>query len=79
MNPCQIAFIICSNDKQETDECIFYLKNLKIPEGYSVEIIPIYRAISMAEGYNIGMKKTDAKYKVYLHQDTFINALMKII
>lgn len=72
LNEKKIAFIICSNDKQETDECIFYLKNLKIPEGYSVEIIPIYRAISMAEGYNIGMKKTDAKYKVYLHQDTFI-------
>lgn len=72
MNSYQVAFIICSNDKQETDECIFYLKNLKVPEGYSVEIIPIYHASSMAAGYNIGMNRTDAKYKVYLHQDTFI-------
>ena len=72
MNSYQVAFIICSNDKQETDECIFYLKNLKVPEGYSVEMIPIYHASSMAAGYNIGMNRTNAKYKVYLHQDTFI-------
>ncbi|WP_075721641.1 glycosyltransferase family protein [Roseburia sp. 499] len=72
MNPYQIAFIICSNDKQETDECLFYLRNLKIPRGYSTEIIPIYNASSMASGYNIGMNRSDAKYKVYLHQDTFI-------
>lgn len=68
----KVTFIICSNDKQETDECVFYLDNLKIPKGYNMEIIPIYGAVSMAEGYNAGMKRSDAKYKVYLHQDTFI-------
>ena len=72
MNQHQIAFIICSNDRQETDECLFYLKKLKVPEGYSVEVIPIYNATSMTAGYNTGMKCSDAKYKVYLHQDTFI-------
>lgn len=71
-NKNKIAFIICSNDRQETEECLFYLKNLKIPEGYSVEIIPVYGAVSMTGGYNTGMRKSDAKYKVYLHQDTFI-------
>lgn len=72
MNIHKVAFIICSNDEQETDECIFYIKNLKIPKGYSVEIIPIYNAVSMAAGYNIGMNRGDANYKIYLHQDTFI-------
>lgn len=72
LNNKKIAFIICSNDKQETEECFFYLNHLKIPEGYGMEKIPVYGAVSMAAGYNIGMKKSDAKYKVYLHQDTFI-------
>ncbi len=72
LNERKIAFIICSNDKQETEECLFYLKNLKIPKGYSIEIIPVYNAVSMAAGYNTGMRQSNAKYKVYLHQDTFI-------
>lgn len=71
-NKKKIAFIICSNDKQETEECLFYLKNLKVPEKYSIEIIPVYGAVSMAAGYNTGMRESNAKYKVYLHQDTFI-------
>ena len=36
----------------------------------------------MTSGYNNAMKKTDAKYKVYLHQDVFIlnhNFLMDIL
>ncbi|WP_253295647.1 glycosyltransferase family protein [Roseburia sp. MSJ-14] len=71
-NKKKIAFIMCSNDKQETEECLFYLRNLKIPKGYDIEIIPVYNAVSMAAGYNMGMRESDAKYKVYLHQDTFI-------
>lgn len=71
-NKKKIAFIMCSNDKQETEECLFYLRNLKIPKGYDIEIIPVYNAVSMAAGYNTGMRESNAKYKVYLHQDTFI-------
>lgn len=68
----KIAFIICSNDEQETKECVFYLENLKVPEEYEKDIILVHNASSMAAGYNTGMKRTDAKYKVYMHQDTFI-------
>lgn len=72
LNEKKIAFIICSNDEQETEECLFYLANLKIPEEYEKDIVLVHNASSMASGYNTGMKRTDAKYKVYMHQDTFI-------
>lgn len=68
----QIAIIICANDEQYYDECIRYIEELRIPEGYNVDILCIQEAESMAKGYNAGMQESDAKYKIYLHQDTFI-------
>lgn len=72
MNKKQIAFIICVNDDEEFAECMYYLERLYVPEGYSTDIISIQNAPSMAGGYNAAMKDSDAKYKVYLHQDVFI-------
>lgn len=37
-----------------------------------VELIDIRKADSMASGYQAAMQDSDAKYKVYVHQDTFI-------
>jgi hypothetical protein len=37
-----------------------------------VDIIGIEEAQSMCEAYNAWMNSSDAKYKVYLHQDVFI-------
>jgi hypothetical protein len=68
----KIAFITCVNKEDWYDECQLYIKNLKVPEGMKVELIPVRGAESMCHGYNMGMKQTDAKYKVYIHQDTFI-------
>ena len=63
---------MCSNNKQYEEECMHYINNLKIPDGYSVEHIIIYNAASMTSGYNKAMHSSDAKYKIYLHQDVFI-------
>lgn len=68
----QIAFIICVNDDFEYAECQYYLSKLKVPDGFSMDVITIREASSMAEGYNAGMQSSNAKYKVYMHQDTFI-------
>ncbi len=68
----KIAFIICVNDEEEYAECRYYLDALHIPEGYRTDVIKVEGAPSMAAGYNVGMKDSDAKYKVYLHQDVFI-------
>lgn len=72
MNSKKVAFIICINDWQEYEECKFYLDRLHIPSGYEKDIITIQEAPSMAAGYNAGMQSSDAKYKVYLHQDVYI-------
>ena len=72
MNDKKISFIICVNDECFFYECKYYIDHLIIPAGYSIEIKAIYDAMSMTAGYNKGMKESDAKYKVYLHQDVFI-------
>lgn len=72
MNNKKIAFIICVNDPMEFSECRFYLDRLILPDGYEKDIISIEEAPSMTSGYNAGMNSTDAKYKIYLHQDVFI-------
>ena len=71
-NDRKICFIICSNNQQYLEECLLYLSLLKVPKGYETEVLAIQDASSMTAGYNEGMKASDAKYKVYLHQDTFI-------
>lgn len=72
MNDHKISFIICTNQEDYLAECKRYLHELLVPEGYSIDVVPITGAYSMTAGYNQGMQLTDAKYKVYLHQDVFI-------
>lgn len=72
MNENEIVFIICANNAMYYNECVRYIQELEVPEGYRTDIICIQEAESMAQGYNAGMNASDAKYKVYLHQDTFI-------
>ena len=72
INEKAVCFIICSNDDLYTEECIYYIAHLYVPEGYHVDVLTIQDAVSMTAGYNEGMNASDAKYKVYLHQDVFI-------
>ncbi|MBQ0027012.1 MAG: glycosyltransferase family protein [Lachnospiraceae bacterium] len=72
MNDKKICIIICVNKMHYLDECRIYLSRLIIPEGYEVELNVIEGALSMTSGYNEAMNETDAKYKIYMHQDTFI-------
>lgn len=68
----KICFIACVNSDAYERELLKYLNNLIVPEGYGVEYLSIREAKSMAAGYNEGMAGSNAKYKVYLHQDAFI-------
>ena len=72
INMNDMDFIICVNDEYWYSECKKYIQELRIPDGMNIHIIPVWNAQSMCQGYNIGMKQGNAKYKVYLHQDTFI-------
>ena len=72
MNDCKIAFIICTNDEIMIKECRLYIERLFVPKGYTTEILEIHDAPSMTSGYNRAMRQSDARYKIYLHQDVFI-------
>ena len=68
----KVAFITCVNSEDWYSECRLYLEHLELPAGMTAEFIPVHGAASMCAGYNTGMQQSDAKYKVYLHQDTLI-------
>ncbi|MFT8889808.1 MAG: glycosyltransferase [Ethanoligenens sp.] len=68
----KIAFISCVSDEVMYRECLLYIGRLEVPDGYQVECVAIRNAVSVTEGYNTAMHTTDAKYKVYLHQDVYI-------
>lgn len=57
---------------QEAEESLRYIKRLNVPLGYEIDIITIQEATSMAEAYDAAMKASEAKYKIYLHQDVFL-------
>lgn len=67
-----IAFIICENNELYFEECKYYIEHLEVPAGYDIDVIGIWEADSMCAAYNLGMRSSDAKYKVYMHQDVFI-------
>lgn len=82
VNDRKICFITCVNDPHLFDRARQYMRLLQVPEGFEVEYVPITDAASMTSGYNRAMKMTDAKYKIYLHQDVFIiypNFLLDIL
>lgn len=68
----EICFIICTNDRLYAEECLYYINHLRIPEGFAIDVLTVEEAKSMTAGYNEAMRCSGAKYKVYLHQDTFI-------
>ncbi|MGO1043856.1 glycosyltransferase family protein [Clostridioides difficile] len=72
MNNKKICFITCVNDERLYKECLIYINSLNIPKNFSVEIIALRDNDSIASAYNKAIRETDSKYKVYLHQDTFI-------
>lgn len=68
----KIAFIICCNDDIYLEECLYYMQQLQVPEGFETDVIAIREASSMTSAYNAGMNASDAKYKIYLHQDVYL-------
>ncbi len=54
------------------EECTYYINRLVLPKGYDIDMIAIREADSMCAAYNAGMQSSDAKYKIYMHQDVMI-------
>lgn len=68
----KIALIACVNDEIMYRESVAYIEKLEIPAGMELELIEIQEAESMCSGYQEAMESTDAIYKIYMHQDTFL-------
>lgn len=68
----KFCFIISTNQERYLQECLLYLSLLDIPNGYEMETLTVTEAPSIAHAYNEGMASSDARYKIYLHQDVFI-------
>ncbi|MCR5255097.1 MAG: glycosyltransferase family protein [Acetatifactor sp.] len=68
----KICFIMCVNDDRAAGEAMYYISRLLVPDGYTVDALQINDAKSMTSGYNEAMQATDAKYKVFMHQDVLI-------
>ncbi|MBM7838542.1 hypothetical protein JOC54_001798 [Alkalihalobacillus xiaoxiensis] len=67
-----ISFISCVSDEGLYKQCLAHIHQLIVPQETRIETIPIRGAKSMTEGYNQGKKKSNGRFKVYLHQDAFI-------
>ncbi len=72
MNDHKFCFIICTNNSLLLEEAVHYINHLYIPDGYEIDLLAVTDAASMTEGYNEAMNASDAKYKIYMHQDVFI-------
>lgn len=72
MNNNKIAFIIIVVNENQYITCASCIDDLEIPLGIEVDVVSIRGCKSIAQAYNIGSNQTDAKYKVYLHSNTYI-------
>jgi len=74
MKLCQekIAIIIHSTDEQYLEECMNYIELLDIPDGYSIDVMVVTDNLKITDSYNEAMNASDAKYKLYLSEYTFI-------
>ena len=72
MDEQKICFITSVNDIVRYNESLEYWKRLSVPRGMYIETLAITGASSMVEAYQAGMEQSDAKYKIYIHQDVWI-------
>ena len=68
----KITIIICVTDLEILEKCKGQINTLNIPPSFRVTVDIITDAASMCEGYNRAMERNDAKYKIYIHQDTLL-------
>ena len=67
-----VAYILCASNPDYVNELLLYLQRQRLAEGDSGSIYVIWNSKSMTSGYNLAMALSKAKYKIYIHQDTFL-------
>ncbi|MFD2328650.1 glycosyltransferase family protein [Cohnella sp. GCM10020058] len=64
-------FVVCVNDEALFARCRRHIDELEIPDGFTLQVLSVKNARSMAGGYNQAIGHP-ARYKIYMHQDTMI-------
>ena len=72
MDDKKICFITSVNDIECYNKSLSSWQELEVPRGYSVDSLAVFEAESMTKAYQSAMEASDAKYKIYLHQDVWI-------
>lgn len=67
----RFAFIICSGDDARYARCLHHLQALD-RSGVQVEVWRVSSARSIAAAYNRALKRCNAPFKVYMHDDVVI-------
>ncbi|MFB5268407.1 glycosyltransferase family protein [Paenibacillus enshidis] len=67
-----VCFVTCVNDEEQYQLCVKHLQFLSFPPGVHCETYFNRGASGLASGYNQAIRESRAKYKIYLHQDTYI-------
>lgn len=68
----KFEFIYCVNNEIQFQESLNSVQTLKIPTGYTIDTKIARNVDSITKGYNQAMNSSNAKYKIYLHQDVNI-------
>lgn len=68
----KICFIMAVNNQEKALGALECIKHLKCPPGKKIEFISLENKASMTDAYQHGMEQSNAKYKIYLHQDVTI-------
>ena len=68
-----VAYIMCANNQAYVDEVVKYLHRQRFCADFNMKIYVVWNAKSMTSGYNAAMNISNAAYKIYIHQDTFIS------
>ena len=73
MDSHKIAFVTLSRDPDLLRALATSIRGLRVPAGFSAEHLVKFGATSVTSGYNALMAATDAKYKIYVHDDCTFN------
>lgn len=68
----KISFIIYYDEERALQECVYYINNLQIPEGFEIEILYVKDAESFEAVRREALHQSTAKYKIYLDQNVLI-------
>lgn len=68
----KICFITCVSDDKIYEKCLSYINDLNKFNDYTVDVLAIRDSANIAKSYNEALRLSDAKYKVYIPQDTYI-------